>query len=164
MPANPPRGGLRWEYTGLRVRDLSRSVRFYRRLGFRVIGRGRMEHGGRWVGLQLPGSSHELELNHYPRGTRFHTPFRAGSEFDHLGFVVEDAEWWVRRLRRAHWPVVADWSEHGWRLIFVRDPDRNWLELGARLPPERPAARRRRVPRGAGHQSNAFYSPPSSSN
>jgi catechol 2,3-dioxygenase-like lactoylglutathione lyase family enzyme len=38
-------------YAGLRVRNLPRSLRFYRKLGFRIHKRGTMGHGGQWVHL-----------------------------------------------------------------------------------------------------------------
>lgn len=145
--------GLRWSYTGLRVRNLARSIRFYRRVGFREVGRGRMDHGGQFVGLAFPGSSHELELNFYPKGNPFFEPFRPGSEFDHFGFVVTDIEAWVRRLRRARLPIVADWTERGLRLVYTRDPDGNWFEVCGKVRP-RPPARRGRKRRAT--ESNAF--------
>ncbi len=121
--------GLRWVYTGLRVRSLARSIRFYEKVGFREVARGRMEHGGEMVDLAFPGSLHGLELNYYPRGNPFYQPFTSGTEFDHFGFVVQDVEAWVRRLRRARLPIVADWTERGLRLVYTRDPDGNWLEV-----------------------------------
>jgi lactoylglutathione lyase len=142
MPPSP----LRWTYTGIRVRDVGRSVRFYKKLGFREVGRGKMDHGGVYVGLVFPGSAHELELNYYPRGNPFYSPYRPGSEFDHFGFDVDDIAAWVRRLRRGRLPIVADWTERGFRLVFTRDPDGNWLEVGGkvRTPPSRPSAKPRR--------------------
>ena len=138
-----PTKGLRWIYTGLRVRNLARSVRFYRKLGFRVRGRGRMEHGGQMVDLTLPGTGHYLELNYYPKGNRFYTQFRTGSEFDHFGLVVGDIEGWVERLRRARLPIVADWTERGTRLVYTRDPDGNWFEVCGRLRSRAPSPRPR---------------------
>ena len=81
-------------YSGLRTRNLARSLRFYRKLGFRVVSRGTMGHGGRWVHLLFPGAVQELELNFYPRSTRFFEPIRKGTEFDHLGFRVSNVESW----------------------------------------------------------------------
>jgi catechol 2,3-dioxygenase-like lactoylglutathione lyase family enzyme len=140
-----PRPRLRWTYTGIRVRNLSRSIRFYRTLGFRVAAKGRMEHGGVIVDLRFPGTAHVLELNYYPRANRFYEPFRPGSALDHLGLLVDDIEGWVRRLRRARRPIVADWTERGTRLVYTSDPDGNWIEVcgRARPLPDRRTSRRR---------------------
>lgn len=54
----------RFRYTGIRVGDLDRSIGFYSDLfGMKVIGRGTMPHGGRYVHLRTPGSQQRLELN-----------------------------------------------------------------------------------------------------
>lgn len=146
------RRDLRWAYTGLRVRSLARSLRFYRSVGFRGAGRGRMDHGGRYVDLAFPGSAHRLELNYYPRGNPFYTRFTTGCEFDHFGFAVRDVEAWARRLRRAHLPIVADWTERGLRLVYTRDPDGNWLEFWGKVRPRsRPREPPERRPSGRGN-------------
>src|SRR5881628_4042687 len=80
----------RFYYTGIRVRDLSRSLAFYTKvLGMRVLSRGTMPHGGKYVHLLGAGSRQRLELNWYPPGTRFHSPYRIGEEMDHLAFRVD---------------------------------------------------------------------------
>lgn len=136
-------------YTGLRVRNLRRSVAFYRGLGFRLFLRGTMDHGGKFVQLFFPGSPHRLELNYYPRKNRFYEPFRKGSEFDHFGFYVPNPEAWKRRVLRSGGRVAAEFleKEDRWRkrkiprfrlrYIFMKDPDGNWLEAfgpAVRLP------------------------------
>src|SRR5437870_13828460 len=76
-------------YAGIRVRDLETSIRFYRKvMGMRVSRRGTMRHGGVWGELQSPGSPQRLELNWYPPGSRFHTPYRRGEQLDHRAFRV----------------------------------------------------------------------------
>lgn len=115
-------------YAGIRVRDLRRSLRFYRRLGFKVYRRGTMEHGGKWVQLAFPGASERVELNFYPRRTRFYERFRKGSEFDHLGFRVSSVRAWKRRLDRLGVRVVAEVREAHEHIVYVRDPDGNWIE------------------------------------
>jgi catechol 2,3-dioxygenase-like lactoylglutathione lyase family enzyme len=127
--------GLKWAYTGIRVRNLARSIRFYRSVGFRVVARGRMDHGGKIVDLAFPGTAHRLELNYYPPGNPYHTPYRAGSEFDHFGFEVRDIDAWAKRLHARHLPIVADWVERGVRLVYTRDPDGNWFEVCGRTRP-----------------------------
>jgi catechol 2,3-dioxygenase-like lactoylglutathione lyase family enzyme len=118
---------VRFVYSGLRVRSLPRSVRFYERLGFRVIKQGGFSHGGRWVHLLFPGSDHRLELNWYPKGTPFHEPFRTGTEFDHFGFYTNDVRRWIRGAVRAGAKPVLGFVDGPAFLAFVKDPDGIWL-------------------------------------
>jgi lactoylglutathione lyase len=132
MPRKPPK--LRFLYTGIRVRDLERSVRFYRGLGFRVILRGTMDHGGVFVHLQQPRSDRRIELNYYPKGNRFYTPYRRDAEFDHLGFVTTNVDAWVRKMKRLGGKVVIPtWTETGQRLGYVADPDGFVVEVFQRV-------------------------------
>lgn len=121
-------------YSGLRVRDLRRSLRFYEKLGFRIFRRGVMAHGGQWVHLRFPGAAERLELNFYPPENRFYEPIRRGTEFDHLGFRVSDVEAWERDLRRRKFPIVARIRERNENLVFTRDPDGNWIEFFGPVP------------------------------
>jgi catechol 2,3-dioxygenase-like lactoylglutathione lyase family enzyme len=127
-------------YAGIRVRNLPRSLRFYTRLGFRVHRRGTMEHGGKWVHLRFPGAVQRVELNYYPRGNRFHTPIRRGTEFDHFGFRVSDVAAWTRRLRVMKLPIVAVVRETHENIVYTRDPDGNWIEFFGPVPPKEPSA------------------------
>jgi len=123
------RAKVEFVYSGLRTRNLARSLRFYRKLGFRIHRRGTMEHGGRWVHLSFPGAAQRIELNFYPRGSRFYEPIRRGTEFDHFGFRVSDVEGWERELRRRRLPIVARIRERHENLVYTRDPDGNWVEF-----------------------------------
>jgi catechol 2,3-dioxygenase-like lactoylglutathione lyase family enzyme len=127
----------RFLYSGLRVRDLDRSLRFYRRFGFRVVDRGKMQHGGSWVHLRYPGSTHRLELNYYPRGNRYFEPVRRGTEFDHFGFYAPDPLAWKRSALRAGGRLAEEFVEGAYRLVYVRDPDGNWLEAFGPAAPRR---------------------------
>jgi catechol 2,3-dioxygenase-like lactoylglutathione lyase family enzyme len=127
-------------YSGLRVRRLEKSLSFYRKLGFRIADRGAMQHGGQWVHLLYPGSVHRVELNFYPKGNRFFEPFRVGTEFDHFGFYAPDPLRWKRRALRAGGKLAAEFVEGKHRLVYVRDPDGNWLEA---FGPVKPRRRRR---------------------
>ncbi|MCI4317503.1 MAG: VOC family protein, partial [Thermoplasmata archaeon] len=113
----------------LRARSLARSLRFYRKLGFRIHKRGRMEHGGEWVHLAFPGAAQRIELNFYPKSNRFYEPIERGTEFDHFGFRVSDVEAWEKELRRLKLPIVARVRETHENLVYTRDPDGNWLEF-----------------------------------
>jgi catechol 2,3-dioxygenase-like lactoylglutathione lyase family enzyme len=116
-------------YSGLRTSNLSQSLRFYRKLGFRIHNRGRMEHGGQWVQLSFPGAAQRVELNFYPRGNPFYEPLRKGTEFDHLGFRVSDVAAWEEDLRRRNFPIVARIREKHENIVYTRDPDGNWIEF-----------------------------------
>ena len=125
---------LEFVYAGLRARNLNRSLRFYRKLGFRIHGRGTMGHGGQWVHLAYPGAAQELELNFYPRGNPYYEPLRKGTEFDHLGFRVSDVEAWEAELRRRKFPIVCRIREVHENLVYTRDPDGNWIEFFGPVP------------------------------
>ena len=120
---------IEFVYSGLRVRNLARSLEFYRELGFRVHRRGRMGHGGVWVHLRFPGAAQRIELNYYPRSSPYFEPFRRGTEFDHFGFRVSSVEAWEARLRRRRLQIVARIREPHENLVYTRDPDGNWLEF-----------------------------------
>ncbi len=120
----------RMYYAGIRVRDLRHALKFYTEgLGMRVVGRGRMRHGGRYVHLRSPGSAQRLELNWYPAGSRFHTPYRKGEELDHLAFRVDDVEKAFDELiRRGAKPAVPPAEAEGTE-VYVKDPEGIWIEL-----------------------------------
>jgi lactoylglutathione lyase len=118
-------------YTGIRVRDLKRSLRFYTRaLGLREAHRGKMKAGGVFLQLKDPRSRSMLELNYYPRGTKFYESYKNGSELDHLAFWERDVDRKYKQLlRMGAKKAVAPFSEEGYRLAFVKDPDGVWIEL-----------------------------------
>src|SRR3989337_984440 len=129
-------------YTGIRVRDLDRSIRFYRHvLGMRLSRRGTMSHGGRWVELKSPGSPQRLELNWYPPGSKFHTAYRRGEELDHLAFLAKDVAQSFRDLvsRRAR-PEIEPFRAERHEFPFVSDPDGIWIELIGRTTTQRDPA------------------------
>jgi len=119
------------DYTGIRVTNLTKALRFYTKgLGLVEKSRGRMVHGGVWVLLEDRWSSQHLELNWYPKGSKYATPFSAGEGLDHLGVRVQDLAAAARRLRRAGAKLV---SEIRWKgkvaLAYYEGPDGVWVEL-----------------------------------
>ena len=126
---------MKFLYTGIRVRDLEVSLQFYRKvMGMRVSRRGGMSHGGVWVELTTPGGAQRLELNWYPEGNKFHTPYRTGEELDHLAFRVSDVRHAFTDLvaKGAH-PEVEPFQEERYEFAFVSDPDGIWIELIGRI-------------------------------
>lgn len=119
------------DYAGIRVTNLARATRFVTRgLGLEEVRRGRMGHGGVWVLFRDPTSHQQLELNWYPKGSKYATPFVAGEGLDHLGFRVNDLAAASRRVQSAGGRLV---DEIKWRgkvvLAYFEGPDGFWVEL-----------------------------------
>jgi catechol 2,3-dioxygenase-like lactoylglutathione lyase family enzyme len=125
-------------YTGIRVTNLRRSLRFYTEvMGLKETIRGDHRSAGRgiWVGLSDPKTRQRLELNWYPPGSRYATRYRPGDGLDHLGFLLGNVPRsrleteYARLLRRGATPtpMTPDVTD-GW-MFSVLDPDGNWVEV-----------------------------------
>jgi len=122
---------MQFIYTGIRVRDLKRSIKFYiEAMEMEEVRRGKMEAGGIWVELKSKASNHPLELNYYPPGSKFYEKYVSGSELDHLAFSCDDVRRCYRKVLAAGaTPAVEPWDEGSSTIAFVRDPDGVWIEL-----------------------------------
>src|SRR3989442_8924142 len=87
------------------------------------------ETGGEVAWLQSKGSKQILELNWYPK--RF--KHGGGSGLDHLAFQVRNADKTFKKLVRKYEGPIKPFDEGSWRLTFIKDPDRNWIELRHKL-------------------------------
>ncbi|MGD0250628.1 MAG: VOC family protein [Thermoplasmata archaeon] len=132
---------MRFETVGLRVTHLERSLKFYTQaLGLREVRRGdtRSWGGGIWVRLVDPRSRSTVELNWYPKGSRFAGPFRPGDAVDHLDFTLgvapqKELERVYRRLlRQGAKPTGYDPSTTAGWMASVTDPDGIWVTVGRR--------------------------------
>ena len=89
-----------------------------------------MSHKGKWVHLIDPQTKQMLELNWYPRGSKYYGKYRNGSELDHIGFTVDDAvKWFDVLLRRGAKPAAEPFGDANETLAYVKDPDGIWIEL-----------------------------------
>ena len=117
-----------FDYTGIGVRDLGRSVEFYtEKLGMQLKGRYKIrETNGEIADLQSPDGSQKLELNWYADRKEY----KNGDEVDHLAFRVPDVDAAFDELK-SHGVEVAlePFDEGNSRLAFVKDPDGIWIEL-----------------------------------
>lgn len=95
----------------------------------KISRKGTMPHGGKYVGLRTPGSRQELELNWYPKESRFYTKYVKGEELDHLAFVVTDVEKVYKELRKRGVAVAIPLSKSKGTEVYVKDPDGIWIEL-----------------------------------
>ena len=119
-------------YTGIRVKDMDESIRFYTEtLGMTVAERQRTpQTQGEVATLRSPGSEQVLELNWYEEGTKFGTPYVNGSEVDHLAFEVENMAEWVRGLESKGVKILVRIYEiGGWNEAFIEDPNGIWIEF-----------------------------------
>ena len=128
--------GLSFTYTGIRVRDLPRSVEFYTKvLGMRVVFRMKLRKTrGEVVVLRSPRTRQRLELNWYEPGSRYAKTYGVGEALDHLAFRTGDLRKAIREFRKAGHRVVD--GPHGspkaaW--IFIQDPNGIWIEVNGRL-------------------------------
>jgi lactoylglutathione lyase len=124
--------GVRFWYTGIRVKDLEQSIKFYQEaLGFHVVMRGKMRtHEGTYVQMRTPTGQQTLELNYYPATSKFYEDYVNGSELDHLGFYVSHVrEQYKRLVALGCEPAVEPFTQGSWVLAFVKDPNGIWLEL-----------------------------------
>jgi len=132
---------MKFTYTGIRVRDMDASIGFYTQvMGMKLMLRERMEAtGGEFAQLNSPASAQRLELNWYPETSPYCTPYCEGAELDHLAFWVRDVDSTLRELEGKGVQVAVEpFSETGYRLAFIKDPDGIWIELIGRERHKRP--------------------------
>jgi catechol 2,3-dioxygenase-like lactoylglutathione lyase family enzyme len=120
---------FKFHYSGIRVRDLEKSLQFYKSMGMKAVHRGVMPHGGKFVQLRGRGSKQMLELNWYPTGSKFYNEYTTGDELDHLAFVVKDAKKaFAELLKKGATSAVSPAQSKGTE-VYVKDPDGIWIEL-----------------------------------
>ncbi len=138
-------------YTGLRVTDLDRSLRFYTELfGLKEIIRADVSYagGGTAVLLRDPQSGQRLELNWYPKSSAYGGTYVTGEGLDHVAFYVDDVPAMLRKLKAygvEQIPIDPKLAEPrprtapDWFLVqYVKDPDGNWVELYQHKEARRP--------------------------
>lgn len=137
LPSGVP-ATMGFRYTGIRVRDLPRSIDFYTRvLGMAVEWRQNIrETGGKIAVLRSPRSAQRLELNWYPpKG--LHRRYRQGDELDHLAFHVRDVDAFLKEHRGEARVAMKPFNEGGSRLAYITGPDGEWIELMSPRKPRR---------------------------
>ncbi len=121
----------RFEYVGIRVKDLPKSIEFYTRLlGMKVVNRFRMdETRGEIVNLQSEGQAFTLELNYYAADSPYNTDYVVGEGLDHLAFRVDDLDAALAEADRAGHPAVLQLKADNTRWAYIEDPNGIWIEL-----------------------------------
>lgn len=121
----------KFEYVGIRVKDLPKSIEFYTRLlEMKVVNRFRIEKTkGEIVNLQSESGNFILELNHYEADSPYNTEYVVGEGLDHLAFKVEDLDKALEEAERfGHRAVLEVKTETG-RWVYIEDPNGIWIEL-----------------------------------
>lgn len=118
-------------YTSIRVKNMKKSVQFYRYLGLRVVGRRSPVPGEQIVSLEDRATRQKINLMWYGKTNRMYTPWKEnGVELDHLMFEVKDAKKAYNALVRRGAPVAMKLWEHPEGRIsmgFVKDPNGIWV-------------------------------------
>lgn len=123
---------MTFNYTGIRVRDLDRSIDFYTRvLGMRLQFRMKIRKTqGQIAVLKSPRGRQRLELNWYVPETRYAKPYRPGEGLDHLAFRTSDLTQKMQELRQMGIPIVeGPIGSRGSAWAYVQDPDGLWIEI-----------------------------------
>ena len=120
-------------YTGIRVKDLPKSVEFYTGLlGMKEKGRSRIEiSSGEVVSLVSEDGGHEIELNYYDKGSKFDEAYIVGEGLDHLAFQVEDVDKFLEESKKAGYPAVLDMKTKSSRWAYIQDPNGIYIEVFA---------------------------------
>ena len=118
-------------HTCYRIREIDRSVEFYKALGFTEVGRIpiREEAINVFMGLPDDGPEPRLELT-YNVGRE--EPYEIGTGYGHIAITTEDLDGALARLaQQGIEPERPPYSirEGGARLCFVRDPDGYRIEI-----------------------------------
>ena len=116
-------------HTCYRVLDPERSVSFYEKLGFEVVGRLPIGDEATNVFMGLPGDGARLELTHNHDVSE---PYEIGTGYGHIAITADDLDATLGRLAaEGIEPEKPPYtvSDGGSRICFVRDPDGYRVEL-----------------------------------
>jgi lactoylglutathione lyase len=120
---------IRFLHTRIRVRDLARSIEFYKTLGYEVGESKTSPEGNSLAFLELPGNEVFLELCHSP-------DYAASCPEDlmHTALGVPDIIAYCDRIEQAGleiWPSAwrEKFSAGGRKMAFVTDPDGYEVEI-----------------------------------
>ena len=118
-------------YTGIRVKDLEESIKFYTQvMGMMVRGRSKIPAArGEVVDLVSDEGGPVLELNYYEKGSRFDTEYIVGEGLDHLAFKVDNLDRALAEANNAGYPLAFEIKGETSRWAYIHDPNGILIEL-----------------------------------
>jgi catechol 2,3-dioxygenase-like lactoylglutathione lyase family enzyme len=121
-------------YASIRVKDMKKSLAFYKSLGMTVIGRRSHVPGEKIVMLASKETKQRLNLMYYSKSCMWFSPWKEnGVELDHLMFEVKDAKKTYKKLTAKGAPAATKIWEGKERMMgFVKDPNGIWIGLMSR--------------------------------
>jgi lactoylglutathione lyase len=121
----------RFDYVGIRVKDLQKSVDFYTKLlGMKIIEQARIEQTkGKVLSLQSENGGFVLELNYYEKDSPYNTEYVAGEGLDHLAFKVDNLDEALKEAQKSGYATVLEIKADGGRWAYIEDPNGIWIEL-----------------------------------
>jgi lactoylglutathione lyase len=120
-------------YTGIRVKDLEKSVKFYTQvLGMKETGRANIEAtDGQVVSLVSEDGGPQLELNFYRKRSKFAGDYVVGEGIDHLAFKVDDLDKALAEAKKLGYPMSLEMKSGTSRWAYIADPNGIFIELFA---------------------------------
>lgn len=121
----------KFEYVGIRVKNLPKSIEFYTRLlEMKVVNQFRIEKTkGEIVNLQSESGNFILELNYYEADSPYNTEYVVGEGLDHLAFKVEDLDKALEEAERFGHQAIQEVRTETGRWVYIEDPNGIWIEL-----------------------------------
>ena len=130
------------DHVGIRVTDKAVSIAFYERLGFRTLADAGFEHGHPVI-MQHPSGVVLNLLGPGNAGNGSNILMDVDEKYPgitHVSYKVGSIEAAKRFLAECGVPLSGQFSYKDLRAVFIRDPDRNVIELDA-YEGEEPEAR-----------------------
>ncbi len=122
-------------YTSIRVKDMKKSLGFYKKMGLKVIGKRSPVPGEEIVMLEDKETKQRLNLMWYAKSCKWYSPYKMnGVELDHLLFEVKDAKKAYSRLRKGGAPKATDlWEGKERTMGLVKDPNGIWVGVMSQI-------------------------------
>ncbi|MEM0287163.1 MAG: VOC family protein [Nitrososphaerota archaeon] len=121
----------KFQYTGIRVKNLDESIKFYTELlGMKLLSRKRVEENkGELATLSTDNGDFYLELNHYDRDSQFYSEYIVGEALDHLAFRVSNLAEAINEAKKQGNNLLAEIKTRKSRWVYIQDPNGIWIEF-----------------------------------